>query len=96
MGILTVAVVTKPFSFEGIKRMQAAESGIDELAQNVDSVIVILNEKLEEVLGGDVSMEEAFGAADNVLKKRGRRHFGDHQYSRPDQRRLPGRQDRHA
>ena len=68
MGILTVAVVTKPFSFEGIKRMQAAEGGIDELAQNVDSVIVILNEKLEEVLGGDVSMEEAFGAADNVLK----------------------------
>ena len=68
LGILTVAVVTKPFSFEGVKRMQAAESGIDELAQNVDSVIVILNEKLEEVLGGDVSMEEAFGAADNVLK----------------------------
>ncbi|MFA5912354.1 MAG: cell division protein FtsZ [Burkholderiales bacterium] len=68
MGILTVAVVTKPFSFEGGKRMQAAESGIDELAQNVDSVIVILNEKLEEVLGEDVSMEEAFSAADNVLK----------------------------
>jgi cell division protein FtsZ len=68
MGILTVAVVTKPFSFEGIKRMQAAEGGIDELAQNVDSVIVILNEKLEEVLGEDVSMEEAFGTADNVLK----------------------------
>ena len=68
MGILTVAVVTKPFSFEGMKRMQTAESGIDELAQNVDSVIVILNEKLEEVLGVDVSMEEAFGAADNVLK----------------------------
>ncbi len=68
MGILTVAVVTKPFSFEGVKRMQAAEGGIDELAQNVDSVIVILNEKLEEVLGEDVSMEEAFSAADNVLK----------------------------
>ena len=68
MGILTVAVVTKPFSFEGVKRMRAAEGGIDELAQNVDSVIVILNEKLEEVLGEDVSMEEAFSAADNVLK----------------------------
>jgi cell division protein FtsZ len=68
MGILTVAVVTKPFTFEGVKRMQAAEGGIDELAQNVDSVIVILNEKLEEVLGEDVSMEEAFSAADNVLK----------------------------
>ncbi|MFH1045240.1 MAG: cell division protein FtsZ [Pseudomonadota bacterium] len=68
LGILTVAVVTKPFSFEGGKRMQVAEGGIDELAQNVDSVIVILNEKLEEVLGVDVSMEEAFAAADNVLK----------------------------
>ena len=68
MGILTVAVVTKPFSFEGAKRMQSAEAGIGELADYVDSVIVILNEKLEEVLGDDVSMEEAFSSADNVLK----------------------------
>ena len=68
MGILTVAVVTKPFSFEGARRMQSAEIGIDELSQHVDSVIVILNEKLEEVLGDDVSMEEAFAAADDVLK----------------------------
>ncbi len=68
MGILTVAVVTKPFSFEGAKRMQSAETGIAELADYVDSVIVILNEKLEEVLGDDVSMEEAFSSADNVLK----------------------------
>src|SRR5438105_10553101 len=68
LGILTVAVVTKPFSFEGVRRMQAAETGIDELSQHVDSVIVILNEKLEEVLGDDVSMEEAFSAADSVLK----------------------------
>ena len=68
MGILTVAVVTKPFSFEGAKRMQSAETGIAELSQHVDSVIVILNEKLEEVLGDDVSMEEAFASADNVLK----------------------------
>jgi cell division protein FtsZ len=68
MGILTVAVVTKPFSFEGVRRMQAAEIGIEELSQHVDSVIVILNEKLEEVLGDDVSMEEAFSAADSVLK----------------------------
>jgi cell division protein FtsZ len=63
-----VAVVTKPFSFEGARRLQSAEQGIDELSQHVDSVIVILNEKLEEVLGDDVSMEEAFTAADNVLK----------------------------
>jgi cell division protein FtsZ len=68
MGILTVAVVTKPFSFEGVRRMQAAEAGIAELSQHVDSVIVILNEKLEEVLGDDVSMEEAFSEADGVLK----------------------------
>ncbi len=68
MGILTVAVVTKPFSFEGAKRLQSAETGIAELAEHVDSVIVILNEKLEEVLGDDVSMEEAFASADNVLK----------------------------
>ena len=68
MGILTVAVVTKPFSFEGARRLQSAENGIAELSEHVDSVIVILNEKLEEVLGDDVSMEEAFMAADNVLK----------------------------
>jgi cell division protein FtsZ len=68
MGILTVAVVTKPFSFEGAKRMKAAAGGIEELAQNVDSVIVILNERLEEVLSEDVSMKEAFSAADDVLK----------------------------
>jgi len=68
MGILTVAVVTKPFSFEGVRRIQSAELGIEELSQHVDSVIVILNEKLEEVLGDDVSMEEAFSAADSVLK----------------------------
>ena len=68
MGILTVAVVTKPFSFEGVRRLRAAESGIDELAQHVDSGVVILNEKLEEVLGEDVTMEEAFASADGVLK----------------------------
>ena len=66
MGILTVAVVTKPFQFEG-KRLRIAEAGIDELAQNVDSLIVILNERLMEVLGDDVSMRDAFKAADDVL-----------------------------
>ena len=53
MGILTVAVVTKPFGFEG-KRMKVAEAGIAELQKNVDSLIVILNDKLMEVLGDDV------------------------------------------
>jgi cell division protein FtsZ len=68
MGVLTVAVVTKPFSFEGSRRLAAAEAGIEELSQHVDSVIVILNEKLEEVLGEDASVAECFGAADDVLK----------------------------
>jgi cell division protein FtsZ len=65
--ILTVAVVTKPFEFEG-KRMRLAEEGLCELQQYVDALIVILNEKLMEVLGDDVSMQDAFKAADNVLR----------------------------
>ena len=67
LGILTVAVVTKPFGFEG-KRLKVAEVGIAELQKNVDSLIVILNDKLMDVLGDDVSMDEAFKAADNVLR----------------------------
>ena len=67
LGILTVAVVTKPFEYEG-KRKRVAEDGVAELARNVDSLIVILNEKLEEVLGEEISMLEAFKAADNVLR----------------------------
>ncbi len=67
LGILTVAVVTKPFEYEG-RRMSLAEQGLVELAMNVDSLIVILNEKLMEVLGEEISMIDAFRAADNVLK----------------------------
>jgi cell division protein FtsA len=67
LGILTVAVVTKPFTFEGSKRMKIAEQGLEELGPNVDSLIVILNDKLEEVLGEDVTQEDAFKAADDVL-----------------------------
>jgi cell division protein FtsZ len=67
LNVLTVAVVTKPFGFEGTKRMRLAEQGIEELSQHVDSLIVILNDKLEEVLGEDVTMDEAFRAADDVL-----------------------------
>lgn len=66
LGILTVAVVTKPFSFEG-KRLKVAQSGIEELTQHVDSLIVIPNEKLMAVLGEDISMLDAFKAANNVL-----------------------------
>src|SRR6059058_3132073 len=67
LGILTVAVVTNPFTFEGSKRMKLAEQGIEELAPHTDSLIVILNDKLEEVLGEDVTQEDAFKAADDVL-----------------------------
>lgn len=67
MGVLTVGVVTKPFLFEG-KRAKIAEAGIAELQKHVDSLIVILNDKLMDVLGEDVSMDEAFKAADNVLR----------------------------
>jgi cell division protein FtsZ len=67
LGVLTVAVVTKPFGFEGTKRMRLAEEGIEQLSQHVDSLIVILNDKLEDVLGEDVTMDDAFRAADDVL-----------------------------
>ena len=66
LGILTVAVVTKPFMFEG-KRVRAANAGIEQLARHVDSLIIIPNEKLMQVLGEDVSMLDAFKAANNVL-----------------------------
>ncbi|GAA0793029.1 cell division protein FtsZ [Shewanella aestuarii] len=66
-GILTVAVVTKPFPFEGKKRMVYAEHGIAELAKHVDSLITIPNEKLLKVLGRGTSLLDAFAAANNVL-----------------------------
>lgn len=68
MGILTVGVVTKPFDFEGGRRMTNADAGLAELEANVDSLIVVLNEKLLEVLGDDVSQDEAFAHANDVLK----------------------------
>jgi len=67
MGILTVAVVTKPFPFEGKKRSAIAEEGIRLLSENVDSLITIPNEKLLDVLGKDASLLEAFKAANDVL-----------------------------
>ena len=66
LGILTVAVVTRPFKFEG-KRQRVASAGIEELTKKVDSLIVIPNDKLMEVLGEDVSMLDAFAAATDVL-----------------------------
>ena len=68
MGILTVGVVTKPFEFEGGRRMKAADAGVAELEANVDSLIVILNEKLLDVLGDDVTQDQAFAHANDVLK----------------------------
>ena len=68
MGILTVGVVTKPFEFEGNRRMKAADSGLAELEANVDSLIVILNDKLLDVLGDDITQDQAFAHANDVLK----------------------------
>jgi cell division protein FtsZ len=68
MGILTVGVVTKPFEFEGSRRMANADTGLAELEANVDSLIVVLNEKLLEVLGDEATQDEAFSHANDVLK----------------------------
>jgi cell division protein FtsZ len=68
MGILTVGVVTKPFDFEGGRRMKNADDGLAELEANVDSLIVVLNEKLLDVLGDEISQDEAFAHANDVLK----------------------------
>jgi cell division protein FtsZ len=67
MGILTVAVVTRPFKFEGSKRAAAADHGIRELSQYVDSLITIPNQKLSSVLGRDITVLDAFKAANDVL-----------------------------
>ncbi len=68
LDILTVAVVTKPFKLEGRKRMKIAEQGLEELRQHVDSLITIPNSKLRDVLGGEVTLLDAFREANNVLQ----------------------------
>src|SRR5262245_26198982 len=68
LGILTVAVVTKPFDMEGCKRLGSADQGIGELSKHVDSLITIPNQKLLTVLGGDVTLLDAFKAANQVLQ----------------------------
>ena len=68
MGILTVGVVTKPFDFEGKRRGKQADEGVSELEANVDSLIVVLNEKLLDVMGDDVTQDQAFAHANDVLK----------------------------
>ena len=67
MGILTVGVVSKPFEFEGARRAKVAEHGSSELESSVDSLIVVLNEKLFEVMGDDAEMDKCFQCADDVL-----------------------------
>ena len=67
LGILTVGVVSKPFGFEGSRKMRTAEEGLDMLGSHVDSLIVVLNEKLEEVMGEDAEMDACFKCADDVL-----------------------------
>jgi cell division protein FtsZ len=69
LGILTVGVVSKPFEFEGPRRMRVAEEGIATLARCVDSLVIVLNSRLEEVLGDDITQKQAFAAADEVLSK---------------------------
>ncbi len=69
MDILTVGIVTKPFGFEGKSRMEKAEAGIAELAQYVDSLIVIPNERLKQVSNSKLTLSNAFGIADDVLRR---------------------------
>jgi len=67
LGVLTVGVVSKPFGFEGSRKMRTADEGLEQLSAHVDSLIIILNEKLEEVMGEDAEMEACFKSADDVL-----------------------------
>ncbi len=69
MGILTVSIVTKPFKFEGPRRMRSADSGLDRIREGSDTVIVINNERLLDVVGPKVPMKEAFQTADKVLSQ---------------------------
>jgi cell division protein FtsZ len=94
MGILTVGVITKPFDFEGPKRMSNADNGLAELEANVDSLIVVLNEKLLDVLGDDVTQDQAFAHANDVLKNAvgGKAMMGTALSSGPDRARIAAEQ----
>ncbi|NLL63371.1 MAG: cell division protein FtsZ [Ruminococcaceae bacterium] len=69
LGVLTIGIVTKPFSFEGKHRMEQAEEGIKELSKNVDSLIVIPNERLKLLSDGNITLANAFDAADDILRQ---------------------------
>ncbi len=69
MGALTVAVVTKPFSFEGAQRMRLAEQGLDELRKEVDALIVIPNDRILATVAKDTTLKQAFASCDDILKQ---------------------------
>jgi cell division protein FtsZ len=69
LGALSIAVVTKPFSFEGVKRSEIAEEALDELSDKVDSIIVVPNDKLLEIIDKKTSLLDAFAVSDNILKQ---------------------------
>jgi len=69
MGILTVGVVTKPFEFEGLARMRNAEAGIAELKKNVDTIVVVPNDRLDSIIDDEATVEESFRIADEVLRQ---------------------------
>ena len=94
MDILTVAIVTKPFLFEGRRRMLQAEKGIEELSQFVDSLVIIPNERLKQVSETRITLYNAFEIADDVLRRGV--HFRAHQRSRLYQPRLCRRYVRNA
>jgi hypothetical protein len=94
MGILTVAVVTRPFAFEGKKRLEVAQEGLAELAQHVDSLITIPNEKLLEVLGKNTSLLDAFKRGQRRVAGRGAGHRRPDHPPGHDQRRLRRRAHR--
>ena len=96
LGALTIAVVTKPFRFEGKKRQMQAERGLEELRECVDTVITIPNERLLATIGRTTSLNDAFTNADDVLQAGDTGDLGPDPGARDDQSRLRRRQDDHA
>ena len=95
-GILTVGVVTKPFQFEGQRRMRAAEAGIVELQKYVDTLLIIPNQNLFRVANEKTTFADAFAMADDVLRVRRRLHHRPHGQGRADQSRLRRRPHHHG
>ena len=88
LGILTVAIVTRPFGFEGRRRAHVADQGITALEKHVDSLIVVPNEKLLPVLGKRLSLMAAFGEANNLIHMGGKGYSGLNHPSGNDQCRF--------